>query len=287
MIPLHKCMRFALYLGLCSPRVIQSAPVLSLPARPENAVAGKKFLARITSLGLRERENEIRKEILSGNVPDFLRHLCPVEVTNVFEGKTNRATFFVTPDYLAVGSQDDYFLAPMKPQTAQMLADALNCSLPTPKMVDAIYRAAAVKLAPSPIPPSPAMTTVPVFSNHNFVVRQQRDAQLKEHELGALVAGHKKDVVISCRLTNSPGKVAIYGWHQTNGKPIQPLYLGHVWGWVDYSQCIRLVHEEVIVNNQITTLSKALADPGLGLFSDEGPFLAPRYPTNYPRGDKD
>ena len=96
-----------------------------------------------------------------------------------------------------------------------------------------------------------------------------------------MVAGHKKDVVISSRLTNSPGKVAIYGWHQTNGKPIQPLYLGHVSTWVDYSQCVRLVQEEVIINGRVTTLSKALADPALaGLFSSEGPVLTPRYQTN-------
>ncbi|MFO1512715.1 MAG: hypothetical protein U1F83_07355 [Verrucomicrobiota bacterium] len=73
------------------------------------------------------------------------------------------ATYYVTPDYLAVGTDADYFLTPLTPLTAQFIADQLDCTLPTRKMVDAIYAAAAVKFAPSPIPPSAAMTTVPVF----------------------------------------------------------------------------------------------------------------------------
>ena len=36
---------------------------------------------------------------------------------------------------------------------------------------------------------------------------------------GTLVSGHKKDVVISPRLTTNPEKLAIYGWHQLNGVP--------------------------------------------------------------------
>src|SRR5206468_8191005 len=126
------------------------------------------------------------------------------------------------------------------------IAGALNCALPTHKMVNDIYSAAEVKLAPSPIPPSPAMTTVLVFSNHNAIVRAQRTEQLKAHPLGALVAGHQKDVVIAAGLASAPGKVAIYGWHQTNGAPIQPLYLGHTAAWVDYSQCIRLVQQKML-----------------------------------------
>src|SRR5205823_4273911 len=134
-----------------------------------------------------------------------------------------------------------------------------RCLLPTPKIVDEIYRSADLKLAPSPLPPSPAMTSIPVFSNHNSIVAAQRDACEKEKPLGSLVAGHKKDVVISRMLAQSPGKVAIYGWHQTNGVPIQRLYLGHSDQWVDYSQCIRLVDQRMLVNDLPTNLNDILA----------------------------
>ena len=257
------------------------AQTLDLPPRSDSTLTGTEFARRVTPLDLAEREKEIVAQITSGNVPNFLRKLCPVPATSRWDSTTNVATFYATPDYLAIGSDDDYFLTPISPNTAQRIADAMHCSLPTPKMVDAIYAAAEVKLAPSPIPPSPAMTTVPVFSNHCATVRAQRAEQLKAHPLGALVAGHKKDVVISAKLASAPGKVVIYGWHQTNGAPIQPLYLKHTAAWVDYSQCIRLVQQKMTVNGLTKTVAEVLADPALaGLLNYEGPIPNPRYPTN-------
>ena len=272
---------WSLGFGACLFSIALQAQTLDLPSRPANALTGAEFAKRITSLDLIEREKEIFTQITSGNVPDFLRKLCPVVTVNLAVGKTNSATFYATPDYLAIGSDEDYFLTPISPNTAQRIADVLNCSLPTPKMVNEIYAGAEVKLAPAPIPPSDAMITVPVFSNHNAIVRAQRAQQLKAHPLGALVAGHQKDVVISAKLASAPGKVAIYGWHQTNGVPIQPLYLKHIASWVDYSQCVRLVQQNMLVNGVTKTVAGILADPALaGLLSDEGAVPNPRYPTN-------
>jgi hypothetical protein len=251
---------------------------MNLPVRDTNAPDGNSFAQKISALNLTERESAIVHEILAGNVPAFLRKFVPVTVTNISDGKTNIATFFAAPDYLAVGSDENYFLTPVSPNTAQGIADKLGCVLPTRKMVDAIYASAEVKLAPSPIPPSPAMTTVPIFAQHNETVRTQRAAFLSLHPLGALVAGHKKDVVISARLLTVTNKVAIYGWHQTNGVAIQPLYLGHVSWWVDYSQCIRLISRTMLVNGERKTVAEALADPKLcGLISDEGVVTNVRY----------
>ncbi|MEJ0090482.1 MAG: hypothetical protein WDM80_12175 [Limisphaerales bacterium] len=253
----------------------------SLPDRATNAPTGGEFVRRITSADFAGRERQIYAEITAGNIPDFLRQFQPVTVTNISSGRTNVATFFVTPDYLAIGPNEDYFLTPMTPMTARRIADRLDCTLPTRKMVDAIYAAAEVRLAPVPIPPDAAMTTVPVFAQHNATVRTQRADFLKPHPLGALVAGHQKDLVITPMLADAPGKVAIYGWHQTNGVPIQPLYLKHAATWVDYSQCVRLVRQAMTVNGQPTTVAQVLADPRLAaLLSDEGVITSPRYPTN-------
>jgi hypothetical protein len=257
------------------------AQLLDLPPRSANALTGNEFATRITPLNLTEREKEIEAQVTSGNVPNFQRKLCPLPAVSVVEGTTNMATFYATPDYLAIGSDDDYFLVPLSPNTGQRIADAFHCSLPTPKMVDEIYAAAEVKLVPAPITPTPAMITVPVFSNHNATVRAQRAEQLQAHPLGALVAGHQKDVVISAKLASSPGNVAIYGWHQTNGVPIQPLYLKHIASWVDYSQCTRLVQQNMTVNGLPKTVAEVLADPALAsLLSNEGPIPNPRYPTD-------
>jgi hypothetical protein len=258
-----------------------NAQSLPLPPRPTNAPSGSEFAARVSSLELNDREREIFAQVMAGNIPNFLRKLCPVEVSNAADSRTNHATFYVTPDYLAIGSDENYLLMPISPNVGQRIADALSCSLPTRKMVNDIYAAAEVKLAPVPRTPGPAMTTIPVFSNHNAIVRAQRTDQLNAHPPGALVAGHQKDVVISAGLTSAPGKVAIYGWHKTDGVPIQPLYLKHAAFWVDYSQCTRLVQQNLTVDGATKTVAEVLADPVLAdLLSDEGTIPNPRYPTN-------
>jgi hypothetical protein len=251
---------------------------LALPPRLAEASPGSVVVKAVADLPLAEREARLETEILCGNVPDFLRRFCAVSVTNVTAGKTNIATFFAAPDYLAVGRDEDYFLTPVRPGTAQRIADALGCSLPTRAMVDAIYAAAEVKLEPHPMTPGATMTTVKVFAEHNAIVRTQRLATLAQHPAGALIAGHKKDVVLSNRLTNAPGKVAIYGWHKLDGKPIQPLYTGHTSLWVDYSHGIRLIATNVVVNGKAASLVDVLRDKNLAtLLSDEGPMAVTGY----------
>jgi len=254
---------------------------LNIPTRPTNAPAGTEFIRRITSLDFTNREREIYEQITSGNVPEFFRKFAPVTVTNVAQGKINLATFFAAPDYLAVGSDADYFLAPMTPMTAQRIADRLSCTLPTRKMVDDTYATAAVKLGPSPMTPGARMITVPQFAEHNSIVRTQRMEQLASRPPGALVAGDKKDIVITARLATATNKVAIYGWHRTNGVAIQPLYLGHASVWADYSHGVRLVQQQMTVNGETTTVAEVLANPSLaGLLSDEGVVTSSRYETN-------
>jgi hypothetical protein len=245
---------------------------LDLPPRSPAAPKGSEFARSIAALPLRERENKILAEVLAGNVPSFLRRLVPVTVA----AGGQQAIYHVAPDYLAVGSDDDYVLMPLGPYTAQAIADRLGCTLPTPKMVDDIYTAADVKLAPAPIAPSPAMTTIPVFLRHNAMVRAQREQVGKPP--GVLTAGHKKDVVIAARVFESPGKVGIYGWHKPDGTPIQPLYTGHTVAHVDYSHGIRLVLRKMTVGGKPTRVEDVLADPRLApLLSNEGVLRQTRY----------
>jgi hypothetical protein len=271
---------WALALGCLLLPCLASAQLLPLPPRSDKALTGSEFIHRVNSLNLAERETEILSQVMLGNVPSFLRQLAPVAVTHIEGGTTNRGIFYATPDYLAIGSDDDYLLTPMSPGTAQRIADRLNCTLPTSKMVDAIYLAAKVKLAPSPIPPSEAMTSVRVFAAHNATVRAQRLEN--DYSPGALVAGHKKDLVLTPKLAAAGGKVAIYGWHQTTGQPIQPVYVGHSANWVDYSQCARLVQQTMVVNGESSTVAATLSNASLcGLLSDEGVIGSPRYSTNW------
>ena len=130
----------------------------------------------------------------NGNVPDFQRNLIPITITKTINSTNYTLTYYVLPDYLAIGCDTNYFLCPMTPILAQKICNYINYTLPTRQMVNDIWTAATVKLAPSTIPPSGQMTTVPVFNQHNTTVWGQRSAVISAHPLGELVGGDKKDV---------------------------------------------------------------------------------------------
>lgn len=255
---------------------------LDLPQRSDEDLTGSNLISVLSPLSLQARETKILNEILSGNVPDFLRSLVPVTVSKTIGDTTYTLTYYVTADYMALGSDTDYVLMPMTPILAQKLADALDMSLITRKMVNDIWQRAELKLTPRPIAPSDTMDTVPVFADHNDTVWSQRQTALEDHPWGDLVAGHKKDVILSNRIASQPDKVVIYGWHRLNGVPIQPLYSGHAIWYADYSHGIRLVEAECTLNGQTWKIADILQDPQLyRLLSDEdGPMTVVRYATD-------
>lgn len=258
------------------------AQTLNLPARSAASLNGTQFVALVTNYSLTLREDEIYNQITSGNVPAFQRNLIPVTTSALISSVTYNVTYYVVPDYLAIGCDTNYFLCPMTPLLAQRLADYMNCILPTRKMVNQIWTAASCKLAPSTIPPSAQMTTIPVMSQHNTTVWGQRSAVISTYPLGTLTGGDKKDVVISNIIYGnpSPGRVVIYGWHQLNGSAIQPLYNGHEESYADYSHGIRMVQKAITINGSSSTVNNVLTSSTLNsLLSDEGVISVPRYPA--------
>jgi hypothetical protein len=256
---------------------------LPIPSRSSDAMSGSAFVNLIWSMPREEREEQIYSQVIAGNIPNFMRQLCTVTANANIGGSDYLVKYFVIPEYLAVGSDSDYFLCPMTPLLAQRICNTLNCTLPTKKMVDQIYTSAPCKLRPQPIPPSAEMITVPVFAQHNDSVKTLRFPVIPQYPLGTLVGGTKKDVIISNYIyqnlkTNVPKPVVIYGWHQLNGVPIQPVYNGHAETYADYSHGIRLVLDSVIVNDSSMTFAQLLANPTLcSLVSDEGTILKPYY----------
>ena len=93
-----------------------------------------------------------------------------------------------------------------------------------------------------------------------------------------LVAGIKKDVVVTNRLAERSNRVAIYGWHKLDGSPIQPLTIVHHAGYVDYSHGVRLMRRTVTMGNRPVDVRQVLcrADRA-GLLSDEGTVSRPSY----------
>jgi hypothetical protein len=241
---------------------------LTLPERPADARGGRHFRDQILGLPRDEREAAILREITRGNIPDLLRQLTPIRVAAADPaGVKLVATYFVTCDYLAIGCDDDFFRVPMSPRTAIAIADAARCSLITAQVSDDIFAAAPVKLEPHPLTANRDAATT-FFEHHRII-----EDQLRGRSRGQLVAGIKKDIVLTHRLRDKPHRVAIYGWHYPDGRPIQPLYAGHVDWYVDYSHGIRLMSGQVLVENRTLTTSEVLRDPRLHvLLSDEGPL---------------
>lgn len=242
------------------------------PERPEGAATGDEFTSRLAAAPAVLREEMIIEEILKGNVPGFMR--TPKEIPVSFTGRDGIAhtgTVRVLPDYLCVGSDENWVRVPMSPRAAQLIADRLGCHLPTRKIVDRIYEEAEVRLQPIPMTPGSQMTSVNYFVTHDGKI----DAQIPDDRAGLLVAGHKKDVVVTNRMAIKPRSVAIYGWHTGSKKPIQPLSTVHEDSYSDYSHGIRLLAGNMTVDGREMAVRDVLTDPGLcGLLSDEGPITA-------------
>jgi hypothetical protein len=83
----------------------------------------------------------------------------------------------------------------------------------------------------------------------------------------------KKDVVMTNRLAEHLGRIAIYGWHRATGQPIQPLSTVHGANYADYSHGIRLVSRWAVIQGKRRLVRDILQDAASArVLSDEGPI---------------
>ena len=230
-----------------------------IPKRQTSAISGSEFIAKAQTLDAEQREELILQEILKGNFPTFMRKLVAVQTSAMIDGKRVTAKYFVMPDYLMVGSDNDFVRVPMQPKTAQKIASKFGFFLSTPKICDDVYNAAKIKLEPRPL--TVARDSFRTFAEHHKIIENQRKNRK------GLIAGIKKDVVITSAISRNPktNRVAIYGWHKLDGKPIQPVYTGHVDWYVDYSHGIRLVYQTIIVDGKPMNYKDVLNSKKLSL----------------------
>jgi len=244
-----------------------------IPRRPRNAPPGSAIVSQMDSVHGAQRDALIVRQLLAGNLPDFLRDLTEVTVTGRLpSGRRGEVTICVTPDYLALGSDADFIRVPMGLPAAAHVADRFGFLLPTTRMVDAIYAQAGLRLSPQPMTPGAQMSSTRYFRQHNETV----EGQTRGREERMLTAGQKKDLVLTNRLRSHPGRVAIYGWHKPNGQPIQPLSTVHGEFYSDYSHGVRLVSQTAFVGGRPVALADLLADPDYAqILTGEGPIPAP------------
>ena len=243
---------FIFFLACCN-----NAKHLAVSARNNSSITGSEFYREAVSFNWQKRDSFAVKEIVGGNIPSFLKRYKKISVSIISaEGKKIYAFYYVLPDYLAIGSDKDWARIPLSPMAAQKIADSFNCFLPTRKMVDDIYRQSKIKL--EPIPMYAFRDSKITMYQHHLIIEGQR--KLRK----GLIAGIKKDVVLSGKvLRDKPNHEAIYGWHTLDGKPIQPLYSGHINWWVDYSHGIRLIYKTIYVNGKPMNYTDVLKDENL------------------------
>ncbi len=267
--------QFALaFLSFCTCSIVQGQSAFmpqlkSLPAPlpTEQSLSATTILAMLEDKNVIEREKIVLELLSLGHFPQRLRSLKKVTV----EEQKRKISFWVMPDYLAIGNDADEMLMPLSFSSARLLTQSWGFALPTRKMVDAIYKSAERKIWPRTYPPSPEMNSMEFARDHNRWIEGQR---YLFPEQDVLTAGHKKDVVLSKRLYQRHNRQAIYGWNNIRaGETIQPLSIWHGEKYVDYSHGLRMVAPWVEIDGVLVSLKQALMhEEYSSLLSDEGPL---------------
>lgn len=221
-----------------------------LKQRSVDAVTGSQFMQQTEDLDFSERQLAAIQEILAGNIPEGLRVPAILKLVND-QGDT--LLLPVAKDYLAIGSDTDFVCMPLSLPSAKAIAKQFNMLIPTPTLVDAIYDQAAIQLKPQPMHPNEEMRFNAYYLRHNELINEQAGIWRFSE---VLLAGHKKDIVLSTRMQRQPGKVPIYGWHLRQGEPIQPLSLVHGESYEDYSHGLRLIGSVGCLNGKLFVIDE-------------------------------
>ncbi|MCX6128159.1 MAG: hypothetical protein NTX25_03735, partial [Proteobacteria bacterium] len=239
-----------------------------LPAPALEPLGGHALLKSLSEPSVMLREEQFLGALEAGHFPNFLRNMKEIHIQEA----GHQLSFWAMPDYLSIGSDADHVLLPLSFVSVAKLARAWGMILPTTKMVDAIFQQAEEVYWPRIYPPSPTMSDVPTFIAHSDRITAQDFGIL---DPARLVAGAKKDLVLSNRLLSRSGRLAIYGWQNIcAGENIQPLSIWHGERYVDYSHGIRLIGPWVILDGKQLSIQEVLAHPQLHkLLSREGPIL--------------
>ena len=239
-------------------------------------------LDRIDFLSLegQHREDVVLHAVQMHQASAWWYENLPIHYTQKLkDGQNHSVTFFINPDELCFEDSlsADLFYTPLSFASVRKLSASLKSYPLTAKLVNLVYQDATIKLWAAPIAPDDLMTTSQRFLDHSDLIMGQlseRTLVLPKGE--ALVAGHKKDYVLTKKLFNEQGREAIYGWFDRDGQIIQPVSLFHWEHWVDYSHGVRLVRDQILVDGVPRSYLETLADPFYSeLLSDEGPIKVP------------
>lgn len=257
--------------GGCNAVLVGEAGLKPLPYLQEHKGTGLTawdYIESIDDMDFWEFEERTEAAILAGEVPDSLRFFKKIS----YQRLGHTVEFWTLPDYLAIGTNEDFVRIPMGIISSKRVASALGCTLPTTFLVDRINDVRQGTLDIFPFRPKGSRNQQPiVFQDHNNALKALYKA--KGYHFGQFISGLKKDLVLSWYQDRIPAyshNIAIYGWHHPDGHPQQPIFLRHADFYSDYSHGTRLIWKEILIDGKPYDLDAVMHDINLfRLVSDE------------------
>jgi hypothetical protein len=232
-----------------------------------------------------QREQVVARMLDEEKIPEWWWNFQPVEVHQ----NEHVLVYYVSPDYITLGEGSDWLPCPMTPLTCKPWMAKHGFCLPTKKMVDQIWHQAPVK-GTHPISYSglykgadhnPNRDSTRVYIDQGRGVQRQLQANYPGFIPGVLVAGHKKDVVLTDYLSSASnkGNVAIYGWFDgKTGEVVQGLNpTSHSISYLDYSHGLRMIKNVCLLDGVTTTIQHIWSDGSLCHLLHDAPLKFQSY----------
>jgi hypothetical protein len=225
-------------------------------AFPPATMTATEILRQLPNTLCEEREQAICEFFEAGQCPMWLRQW--VEIPVAADGLSG--AFYVMPDFLCLGTDDDYVYTPLGAINAERALRRFKAVLPTQRMVSLVYAMSKKQVAQPWGPPYDNSMKL----TERWAVQTRKAAKgikASGAHNGDLVEGHFKNVIVSPRTVTSHGTdLSFFGWYDGRGRPIQGDSGAHGSSYCDYSHGVRAVLSNVVVGDRMTSLPEALAD---------------------------
>ncbi len=146
------------------------------------------------------------------NIPDFLRTFVAVTREGAVPDVQFSVTFYVAPDFMAVGSDSDYVRIPLCAVGAQWVADQLGCALSTGYMTLRCYLKARHQLVYQGLDGTELVSSEYIQRHHAGItakINAIRDGD--DCAGGMLLSGHSKEIVIGTQMHEASRYVLFWG----------------------------------------------------------------------------
>ena len=275
-------------------------------------MTGSEFLAQMKDVRIPMLSKLGLAEMLKGNMPPFLDQRIACHTEAVIDGGYYKLTYYVKPNYLAIGTDADFILWPLSIIDLQNFCDAFVMTaasdptdksskyfIPPKKIVFNNWLASTCKIPPQALGASDQMTWPVKIGEEQARINA---AMIKAGCQITDFSRAKKAYISAPNMANTGGPTKegvlhFTGWYGTqqiipnerkvgewNGQTVYGVQGGddtggHEASYADYSHGCDVVYYDCDVNGMAFEFDQICTHPKLHvLVSDQGPFN-PRFPN--------